>query len=1068
MKTPLLIHPSLKNLIQASRIIVKEFDPKKLAYLDAKGEWKINPENLMGKISNELLYQMWKLGEKKRVSFIQNTFYPFTEGYSWLQTKKIKLAFLEKSRIDLCNLTEHEIDTAILQFYSSGNRSKKAYPYLIIFEVLAWILYYEAIRLNVESFVPDWDREAKIHKQESIAKYRDLNNFLSRLSTEKDNKAFITYILNRLKNASPEIFEHIVKMISEEDRLDRTISQLLDRAEDPQKKEEIFPLIIEKIQPPMGIVTHTSPALLRPCLGLLNDERIDISSGIQYHASVILSILQDPRSTESLIRALIHIPLHYTKIKENLIYTLGSLKEKKAVESITKVLEEPDKLVRSQDNGERGNIFLLEQIEEAIWALGKIGLESLQSLPHLVKYADHPSAKLKTYLAWTLGEIGKAQKEKQGGVSADIVITLLKLLKSKNKQLFEESVGALRKIDMPEFIHSLYLYNVGAVSILGLKPAQRGLYELSETLHYLINSKKRAIIAVNGDSGTGKTYFCQSIISGFGDLKPNEILYLMRDRKKDQKIFNRILGLKWLKKYIEPIYYHDYPISEEEDDPEEFLEKFLQENLDKKLIILDGCRDQNYFQRVIDMFYFRGELDVEVNFRATYSTRRLNLEEREIAIESTKTHLSFLEEPSLEDTQFYQEGLMIIYDLDNSILSRLNSQEIQELFQKRRIDSWGDLIKIGDFKKEAKSLKMISETHSIKHEDLSLKREKWPEEKVSSFLPEEKKFKPKLNDNLTEQPNLILTIESDDLKPKQIKFYAQDQIAGIGEEGSVFVLTFIDNRIFHKQLEKFTCMTLLGRDIFLTNQKGELLNVSFERNEIVKTGKINSPVLCITSLPRNKIITGHKDGSIRIWDFINKYLLILEGHSHPILSLAVDYFGRIYSGSTDKSIKQWDIDKGVVKIIENFEGTLTHIRTYPQEKILAITTAERTGNNTKKNYPTNIKILDFKKGVSCVIQSPFQKTISEAKVYLDGRIITSLSVSRRKNKQEGGNLAILSPGKETCKYKVLDGHSMETKDCLVMGPKIITCGREALKKHTIRLWGTEFFARRELSKLSLQ
>ena len=83
---------------------------------------------------------------------------------------------------------------------------------------------------------------------------------------------------------------------------------------------------------------------------------------------------------------------------------------------------------------------------------------------------------------------------------------------------------------------------MGAVSILGLKPAQRGLNELSETLHYLLRTKKRTVMAVNGDSGTGKTYFCQAIADGFADIRPHEILYLMRDTKRGQKVFNRLLG----------------------------------------------------------------------------------------------------------------------------------------------------------------------------------------------------------------------------------------------------------------------------------------------------------------------------------------------------------------------------------------------------------------------------------------------------------------------------------------------------------------------------------------------
>jgi hypothetical protein len=1064
MRKTLLNHPSIQNLIQAGRAIIDEFEPKKFVYLNSKGAWEENPKAHLDRIVNELLYQFWRQEKEKQFSVFQEIFSPFLKEDSWDLIKKIKFARLRKQKIHSQDFTEEEIDTAIIQSYSGGGRLGEFYPFFLILEVLAWIIHYEATRLSAVSSVPEWNKEAKANQQEFLKQLQNLNHFLNSLSDGKQIEEFVSNILDELKAASPEIIEPISKMISEEDRLERTIGSLLEKTQDPNRREEIFSLIVEKIQPSMGVVHLTSSALLRPCLRLLLDEEIDISSGIQYAASVILSILRDSRSTETLLKAMSFFPWHYSKIRENLIYTLGNLKEKQTVNLIARILEEPDETGFLQNNQKAKIQPILGQKEEALLALGKIGLESIQCLSTLVKYEQHPSAKLKTYLAWTLGEIGKAQKSNLGGVSVDIVITLLKLLKTKNKDIFEEAVSAIKKIELPEFTHSLYLYNISAISILGLKPAQRGLYELSETLHYLLNTKKRVIIAINGDSGTGKTYFCQSIIGGFGDLNSEEILYLMRDRKKDQRIFNRLLGLKWLKKYIDPVYYQDYSISEEKDDPDEFLRQFLQENSNKRLIILDGCRDKCYFQKVIDLFYIKGELDVEVNFRATPSTRRLNLEEREIALESVKTHLSFLEEPALEDTHLYQEGIVILYDLDNSISSRLDSEETRELFEKSRIDNWGELIRIGDFKQEFKPVQIEPETLSWRQENFSFKTEKLLGTKPKLFSPQERKFRPELNEDLTSQPNLLQVIGMDDLKPKQIKFYAQDQIAGIGEEGSAFVLIFPDNRIFHTSLERSPGLALLGRDIFLINNRGELINVSFERNEIFKFGITNSPALAITAFPEDKIITGHKDGSIRLWDLKDKNVLILDAHRQAIVSLAMDYSGRIYSGGLDRTLKQWDIEKGIVRIIDKLNGKVASINSYPKGKILAIT---EKSNNEENLIPT-LRILDFQDKACQMAQIPFKQAISNVNVYFDGRIVASLSPLKGKIKQRDRNLVIISPKEDTCEYKILDGHSLVTKDCLTLGPKIITCGLETSGHHTIRLWGTEFYVRTKLSKLTLQ
>ncbi len=1047
MKKKLDSFPSIGDLIQSGKTFIEEFDPSAQSYLDGTGEWKQNPASMRDCISNEILFFLWKLKEEKRNLFIQHVFSPFIRNNNWKITKKNFLSLQKEYEITPSFPAEDEMD--------------RKFVFLIILEILGWIVAYEAFRLNSLFLVPRWDTWANEQQQESKKRCQAMTDMIEKLSKKEEKTPSLPQIVNHLHKTSPEFLDALSAIIAEEHRLTQKINSLLKKAENKEKREEILPLVTETILPPMGIVTETSPALLRPCLRLLLDEKIEIDSGIPYHASVILSILQDPRSIETLLRAIDHFPLNYSKLRENIIYTLGNLKEKKAVESLIKVLDMPKEGEFLETQKDISFFLVSEQKEEAIVALGKIGLESLPALPKLIKYEEHPSPELQTHLAWTLGEIGKSQKDKFGGVSADIIITLLKLLQIKNKKVFEESVNALKKIDMPEFIHSLYLYNVGAVNILGLKPAQKGLYELSETVHFLIRTRGQAIIAVNGDSGTGKTYFCQSLMNGFGDIRRHEILYLMRDRKKDQKILNRMLGIKWLKNHIDPIYYHDYPLAEEEDNPEEFFFRFLEENEDKKLIILDGCRDKYYFQRIIDLFYFRDKLDVEVNFRATISTRRFNLEEREIALESVKTHLSFLEEPALEDTYIYREGKAILYDLDNSIDCRLGREEIQELFSQVRIESWGELIWVGDFKKETHLLNASTGKLNIQEEPLTLKTYGMDEVQHESLSHEERKFRMELNQDISIDPYLIGTIDTDDLKPEQLRFYAQDQIAGWGEEGTIFILTFLDNRIFSAVVEKCQGLSLLGRTIFSITSEGECVVVNFEENKKIRLPKTDSPALVSAALSTDRVITGHQDGSIIIWDFAENTIHILKGHDRPVLALAADYYGRIYSASSAPSLKRWDFEKGQVSLISGFSGNISRIELYPHKKILAV--AEDNGNrNKKEEHEKNVILMDLEGYKFQVLPSPLKKKLTSVNVHFDGRIFATYA---RSGDKDGKTLVLLSPDKKLWGFKILDSHERDTKNCLIMGPRLITCGTESSGNHSIRLWGTDVYVRTELNKL---
>lgn len=1047
--------PSKQSFISTALALIEEFEPKKQVFVDPHGNWKNNPESLYERAQNEYLFQIWRLEEDRRLALFKNISKFFCVSALWPTAKRLAFALLESCPQDVCRQKEEDIDTNLFEAYSLI-RPKKYLPFLIALESIGCFLQLNALRLLKTMNVAEWDKKGQALRRKAQANDEDLRVFFGQFIRSEELSSFESELLNALTQADNGLLDRILAFLSAEERFRHVFAGLLEKTEDDRKREEAFQLIMEKMQPHQGIVTETSPALLRPCSKFLLDPKIELTSGIPYQSSVILSILQDPRSTTALLEALNRFPVHCSKIRENILYTLGNLREKDAVQPLAEVLNQPDKMAATSPSGEKTVVHLFEQKEEAIWALGKIGYPAMDALPALLKITDHPSPKLRTYLAWALGEIGKAQKAGRGGVSADIVIALLQLLKTRNKRLFEEAVAALRKIGLPEFIHTLYLYNVGAVNLLGLTPAQRGLNELSETIHFLIEAKGRAVVAVNGDSGTGKTYFCQALVNGFGNVNPDKILHLMRDRKKDQRILNRILGLKWLKAHVDPIHYQDDFLPDDEETSEEYFREFLNEQRDKKLILLDGCRDEAYFQRIIDLFYFRGKLDVEVNFRATHSTRRLNLEEREVAIESVKTHLAFLQEPPLEDTVFYQEGNTILYDLDNSIASRLNGNEILELFRKKRIDNWGDLILLGDFQKEKHVLSTVCEQSLLTHDKFRTESETWKEGKVQSFHPQERKFCPQLNTDLKEQPNLIMAIETSDIKPKRLRFYAQNQIAGIGSGGSVFIITFLDNRIFYTYLEQMNFICLLGRDILLLTGKGEVCILSFEKNELIRLEGTGFPVCSLAAFPKDRVITGHRDGSVYIWALTDRSLQKIKAHSGPVLSLAADHWDRIYSLGGDHFLKQWDLKQGIVSAAAFPDEKILRIFPYTGDKIMA------------PSDHSAIHILDFKDGEKTSVFFPFVKSLSGCDPNGDGRFVTIINdIGKNKSARPPSFPALFSPSRNGFSFQILDGHSQRTHDCLAMGPKLITCGQESSLEHSIRIWGTDHHVRVALSKLEI-
>jgi len=1018
-----------RTLVSQVEKILAALDTRASRYLDRQGKWRDSPRTLEECASHEILFQCLRLDGSKRVACFHDVLSSLKREFGMDKLEMIRLAMDEGAEPASCDQPE------------SGDAENQ--PFWTIYRILTWCTAAEAMRINSNRCVPEWNRAAKAECGLYGKRLLDLNAQAEKYNSRHHHTALLTGLYGRLVPAFPEGLRAIPVLLAEEDRLARSIEGLLVSASNPNQREEAYALIIQKLHPPTGVVAEVSPALLRPCMSLLLDESLDVDSGIPYTASVILSVLRDTRSTECLLKALDVFPARYTKIRENLFYTLGSIKEPGVVRAAARVLDMSNTVISQTEGQANWLADITGQKIEAVQALGRIGLHSLAALPPILACVSHPSDSLKTHLAWTLGEIGKAQKDRMGGISTDIIMTLLRLLGQKNKDSFVETVSALKKMECPEFLHSLYLYDIGAVNILGLKPAQKGLYELSETLHYLIRTKGRVIMAVNGDSGTGKTYFCEAIRGGFGAIKSEDILYLMRDRKKDQAIFNRILGLDWLRKHIDPVYYEGYPVSPEADDPEDYLSRFLEEQGDRKLIVLDGCRDRHYFQRVIERFYKRGLLDVVVNFRAAQSTRRANLEERELALESIKTHLSFLEEPALEDTLFYLQGNVLIYDLDNSASNRLSGEEIHELFQKPRVDRWGDLIRLGEFPRNSHTCEQDFGSLTVERGCFDRESEAMPGAVPREFAVEERKFQMVLNQDLKGQPHFLSYIPLSDIKPQQIRFYAQDQIAGLGEGGYAFILTFVDNRVFCARLGSNRALSLLGRDIFLIDDEGELLQLSFERRRSNRYVSCFPPVTCLDSQLEDTLVTGHADGSLRVWDFTRMRISRIAAYDEPIRDLTMDTGGRIYATGPEGLLSLWDLRQNTMFTAFGL-GSTRRTKPYPGGKILVESDV--------------VYIVDPENESFQALSLPPDAEISALCVCPDGRIVTALSDS----------IAVIAPDKESSKISLIKAHGHKTCGCLLMGPKILTSGCESEKLYDLRISGAEFFVKHEFDRLSLR
>lgn len=101
-------------------------------------------------------------------------------------------------------------------------------------------------------------------------------------------------------------------------------------------------------------------------------------------------------------------------------------------------------------------------------------------------------------------------------------------------------------------------------------------------------------------------------------------------------------------------------------------------------------------------------------------------------------------------------------------------------------------------------------------------------------------------------------------------------------------------------------------------------NRKFIPQRVTLRGHMTSVVTCL-QFEDDYIITGADDKMIRIYDSINKkFLRELSGHEGGVWALKYDKFGIVVSGSTDRTVRIWDIKRGRCAYV--FKGHTSTVR----------------------------------------------------------------------------------------------------------------------------------------------
>jgi len=1031
--------PSLDTLQNMLEKALGDFNPDGLVYLDPGGIWRSGLHSMWQRSSNELWYRLWQVRDTPALSArcIQ-LFSPLISDTSvW--------------------------DCTVSAFSGMRGHGPATAGLPVVTSVLTSLIELKACDMNASAHVADWDYRGKTLRDGFMKRGEDLSGeFRARLG-ERGGE-YLDDVMTRLGSDGSSMFTGLSKVVAREERLDDTLAILLENMKNPEKSALVSDLIREHINPAAAMRTGLPEAFVRPSIEIVSNPGIDIASGVPYEAVSLLGRVRDRRATCALVDALSRIPPEYALLRANIVFALGRLGHPAALAPMKEVLKGP-RAARGRSGGTESGFTQSLDLEkrEAVWALGNRPESSEGLLSDLARVAALRDKYIQAYLAFAAGRIGRMQWEREGHVDPAVLKTLTGLLGSGHLEVFEEAAGALTGFGYRDALDRMYGMDFSTMPILALKPSSAGLYELSETLLHLISVKKPVVMAVTGDSGTGKTYFCEAIAGGFSSIEPRDILYLMRDRREN-KIFDRMLGRKWLKSHVDPEYYDSREISESEDDPGGFFNRFMAKHAEKKLLILDGWRDRAYFHQVIKTFYDNGYLDIIVRFRTSVSTRRSNLEEREGTLDGVESHLPLIEEPSIESTRFYREGTVVVYNLDNSMPSRLNRTETLEVFRRKKIPNWTDQVRLGQFSSVPGAMSVGGERLKSVEAALDCETVEYPPATHARIEVANGRLMRELNVDPGRDPNLLEVVRCREIDVAGIEFYTQGQLAFRGSGGEVGVMVGFDDRVYFARAhdDRVLGLAVVGTDLVSFDGEGAISVTSLKEESVTTISAADSPVSAIAPGGGGCYVTGHRDGTVRLWDRASGVVRVVQAHSQGVSLLEKDRYGRVSSVGEDGLIRIVDFSRSMGLTVEGHETPVSAIASYPDGRLVTVLNPVSSRGPGEKPA-IKVRLVNIESGECEVLNIPVDCPVSSLRTYFDGRIILGLHCEQA---DAVGTLVIADPGIGSSRYWLLPGHRSETASCVTMGPTIVTSGMDG-HDHSIRVWGTEPYVLAEHGKLSL-
>jgi WD40 repeat protein len=152
------------------------------------------------------------------------------------------------------------------------------------------------------------------------------------------------------------------------------------------------------------------------------------------------------------------------------------------------------------------------------------------------------------------------------------------------------------------------------------------------------------------------------------------------------------------------------------------------------------------------------------------------------------------------------------------------------------------------------------------------------------------------------------------------------------------------------------CMAASKEKLFLGTQEGEILVLDIKTGSLLNTLAMNVWMISCLAVSENKLIASNQDGDITIWDIDIKNRLhsLTHQQGYAIKSLVVANNGKLFSASSNCSIKIWNISTG--ECLNTLETHASSLLCVVDKKIFSGSYSDR-----------KIRVCDFSESHSSIL-----------------------------------------------------------------------------------------------------